>query len=43
MKMNQLGNLEQVFERSNNEIIVAEELIDRALVPLKRMLEFGNS
>jgi len=43
MKMNQLSNLERVFERSDNEIMVAEDLIERALVPLTRMVEFGNS
>ncbi|MCF6193098.1 MAG: quinolinate synthase NadA, partial [Kangiellaceae bacterium] len=43
MKMNQLSNLERVFERSDNEIMVAADIIERALVPLTRMVEFGNS
>jgi len=40
MKMNQLVNLRQVFTQQDNEIKVAPELIEKALVPLKRMVEF---
>ncbi len=40
MKMNQLSNLEQVFEQTNNEIFVSADLIEKALKPLTRMVEF---
>lgn len=40
MKMNQLFNLEQVFEQNDNEIFVSSELIEQALKPLTRMVEF---
>ncbi len=40
MKMNQLSNLAEVFEQSDNEIFVAETLIEQALKPLTRMVEF---
>jgi len=42
MKMNQLSNLEKVFDQTNNEIHVPEGLIKRALVPLTRMVEFNS-
>jgi len=42
MKMNQLGNLVDVFEGSNNEIFVTADLVEKALRPLTRMVEFGN-
>ena len=42
MKMNQLTNLSQVFEQADNEILVSEELIEKALIPLIRMVEFGK-
>ena len=42
MKMNQLNNLEQVFEKTDNEVFVSEDLIERALLPLTRMVEFGK-
>ncbi len=40
MKMNQLTNLKEVFTQQDNEIFVEQSLIDKALVPLKRMVEF---
>ena len=40
MKMNQLSNLEQVFEQTNNEIFVSADLVEKALKPLTRMVEF---
>ncbi len=40
MAMNGLQSLLQVFERDDNEIRVPPELIERALVPLRRMLDF---
>ncbi|MBV1910068.1 MAG: quinolinate synthase NadA [Kangiellaceae bacterium] len=40
MKMNQLNNLEMVFEQEKNEIFVSQELISKALKPLKRMVDF---
>ncbi len=40
MKMNQLSNLEQVFEQTDNEIFVSADLIEKALKPLTRMVEF---
>ena len=40
MKMNQLSNLETVFEQSDNEIFVSQALIEKALIPLTRMVEF---
>ncbi len=43
MKMNQLSNLEQVFDQNDNEIVVDRALIERALKPLTRMLNFGKN
>ncbi len=40
MKMNQLTNMTGVFEPQNNEIFVSEKLIQQALKPLTRMVEF---
>ncbi len=40
MKMNQLSNLEKVFDQKDNEIFVSDELIEQALKPLTRMVEF---
>ncbi|MFT6734274.1 MAG: quinolinate synthase [Polaribacter sp.] len=47
MKMNQLNNMEQVFERDslergNNEIFVDEILIEKAMRPLSRMIAFKS-
>jgi len=43
MKMNQLSNLEKVFEQKDNEIFVSEDLIEKALKPLTRMVEFQST
>lgn len=40
MKMNELTNLSEVFDRNDNEIFVETDLIEKALVPLTRMVEF---
>lgn len=40
MKMNQLTNMAQVFEKQDNEIFVSDTLIEQALKPLTRMIEF---
>ncbi|WP_196138136.1 quinolinate synthase NadA [Aliikangiella sp. G2MR2-5] len=40
MKMNELINLSEVFEQQNNEIFVEQNLIQRALKPLERMVNF---
>ncbi len=41
MAMNELETLAAVFERDDNEIFVDRELGERAMVPLRRMLEFS--
>jgi quinolinate synthase len=41
MKMNSLEMLANVFERQDNEIFVDENLIPKAVKPLKRMLDFA--
>lgn len=40
MKMNQLTNMADVFKPQDNEIFVSEQLIEQALRPLTRMVEF---
>ncbi|WP_444998371.1 quinolinate synthase NadA [Aliikangiella sp. IMCC44359] len=40
MRMNELSNLAEVFERNDNEIFVEPELIEKALIPLSRMVNF---
>ncbi len=40
MKMNELTNLAEVFDKDNNEIFVDEALIEKALKPLTRMVNF---
>ena len=40
MKMNELSNLAEVFEKTDNEIFVEQDLIKRALKPLERMVNF---
>jgi quinolinate synthase len=40
MKMNRLDNLLSVLKTGNNEIELAKDIIQKALVPLTRMLEF---
>ena len=42
MKMNQLTNMDKVFEQEDNEIFVNEELIKKALRPLSRMIAFNQ-
>ncbi len=42
MAMNALGNLATVFERADNEIHVGSILAERAMKPLRRMLEFKS-
>lgn len=41
MAMNELETLSTVFDRSDNEILVDPELGERAMVPLRRMLDFA--
>lgn len=41
MAMNELETLSTVFEREDNEIFVEPALGERAMVPLRRMLEFS--
>ena len=41
MAMNQLETLASVFDRDDNEIFVDPDLGKRAMVPLRRMLEFA--
>lgn len=41
MAMNDLEMLAQVFDRTDNEIFVDPELGERAMVPLRRMLDFA--
>ena len=40
MKMNQLKNLSEIFDNRDNEIFVDAEVIEKALVPLSRMVSF---
>lgn len=40
MAMNDLDRLEQSLDSGANEIMVADDVIDRARIPLNRMLEF---
>jgi quinolinate synthase len=41
MAMNALENLATVFDRDDNEIFVDPALGERAMRPLRRMLEFN--
>lgn len=43
MAMNELELLAQVFDRSDNEIFVDRDIRERAMVPLRRMLDFAAS
>jgi quinolinate synthase len=43
MAMNELEALAQVFEREDNEVFVDPELGERAMLPLRRMLDFGQN
>ncbi|NQX88605.1 MAG: quinolinate synthase NadA [Halioglobus sp.] len=42
MAMNDLQALAQIFERGNNEIFVDPSIGERAMVPLRRMLDFAR-
>ncbi|MCX2983253.1 quinolinate synthase NadA [Halieaceae bacterium IMCC14734] len=42
MAMNELESLSQVFDRDDNEVFVDPALGERAMVPLRRMLDFAN-
>ena len=42
MAMNELETLATVFERDDNEIQVPAELVEKAMVPLQRMLDFSR-
>ena len=42
MAMNSLHNLEQVLIRGNNEIHIDEDIRQKALVPIERMLGFAE-
>ena len=41
--MNEIEALANVFDRTDNEIFVEPELGERAMVPLRRMLDFAAS
>jgi quinolinate synthase len=41
MAMNELENLANVFDRTDNEIFVEPEIGRQAMVPLRRMLDFA--
>jgi len=43
MRMNSLNLLAQVFDSTDNEIIIEPELIPKAMIPLQRMLDFSAS
>lgn len=42
MAMNTLQNLAEVLEQGNNEIIVSEEVCEKAIIPLRRMVNFRH-
>lgn len=42
MGMNTLKNLADVLEKGNNEILVPDDVRERAMMPLTRMVEFNN-
>ncbi len=42
MAMNSLQNLAQVLENGNNEIVVDPAIIPRAVLPIRRMLDFAR-
>ena len=43
MAMNGLGNLVDVLETGRNEILIDEPVRRRALIPVKRLLEFAST
>jgi quinolinate synthase len=42
MAMNALQNLESVLIRGDNEIVIPEDIRARAVVPIRRMLDFAR-
>jgi len=40
--MNSLSLLVEVFENNNNEIMLSQDTIDKAMIPLQRMLNFNQ-
>lgn len=42
MKLNTLKNVLSVLENENNEVIISEDIREKALIPLERMLELGK-
>ncbi len=43
MAMNGLGNLVAVLETGGNEIVIEESIRARAVVPVRRMLDFAQA
>jgi quinolinate synthase len=43
MAMNGLGNLVAVLETGNNEIVIEESIRARAVIPVRRMLDFAQA
>ncbi|RLA03221.1 MAG: quinolinate synthase, partial [Gammaproteobacteria bacterium] len=43
MRMNSLSLLDQVFDNSDNEILVDAELAKKAMIPVQRMLDFSKA
>jgi len=41
MAMNELEALASVFDRDSNEVLVSPELAEKAMIPLRRMLDFS--
>jgi len=41
MKLNTIDKIEAVLQNENNEITLSSEIIERAVIPLKRMLEMS--
>jgi quinolinate synthase len=42
MAMNALQNLEQVLRRGDQEILIDPDLRERAVLPIRRMLDFAR-
>ena len=42
MKLNTLENLLAVLKEEKNEVILSKEIIEKAAVPLERMLEMAK-
>ena len=43
MSMNSLRRIAESLREEKNEIIVEEELVERAMIPLKKMLNFAET